>query len=100
MQAYSKFNPVGAQHYYSSPWSALAAIGKQEGIKGLFRGLDAAMLRTAAGSSVQLPTYNYAKRTLVSNNILPDKSIWTYLAASTFSGCCVCLVMQPPGGLL
>ena len=61
MQAYSPFNPVGAQHHYKSVMHAFGVIIKADGIKGLARGVDAAMLRTAMGSSVQLPSYNIAK---------------------------------------
>ncbi|GAA96845.1 uncharacterized protein L969DRAFT_478866 [Mixia osmundae IAM 14324] len=93
MQAYSPSNPVGAQHYYANAWDALRSVYRAEGFKGLCRGMDAAMLRTSMGSSVQLPAYNLAKSRLA--EYLPATSIWTYLAASTFSGACVCLVMQP-----
>ena len=41
------------------------------------------------GSSVQLPSYNYAKSKLVSNGIMSDSSYWTYLVSSSFSGICV-----------
>lgn len=55
MQAYSPTNPVGAQHCYKSPLQALIHIFKTEGgVRGLYRGVDAAMLRTAMGSSVSV----------------------------------------------
>lgn len=70
--------------------------------------MDAAMLRTAMGSTVQLPAYNYAKTYLVNlkaedtfayNPLLflagKPNSFWTYLVSSTFSGLCVCAAMQP-----
>ncbi|VDC05809.1 unnamed protein product [Peniophora sp. CBMAI 1063] len=95
MQAYSPALPVGAQHFYKSSTHALRTIWQTEGPRGLIRGVDAAILRTAMGSSVQLPTYNWTKNQLVSNGILPDKSVWTYLASSSVSGICVLLVMQP-----
>lgn len=95
MQAYSPFNPVGAQHNYSSVFSAFSKIVAAEGPKGLVRGMDAAMLRTAAGSSVQLPAYGVAKAKLEQWGV-PD-GIGMFLLSSTFSGACVCLVMQPFG---
>jgi solute carrier family 25 protein 34/35 len=95
MQAYSPFNPVGAQHHYTSVISAFRTIVKAEGFKGLARGVDAAMLRTAMGSSVQLPAYNLAKLELKALGM--KDGIATYLLASTFSGMCVCAVMQPAG---
>jgi solute carrier family 25, member 34/35 len=54
--------------------------------------MDAAVLRTAMGSSVQLPTYNWTKNQLVKRGILPGDSVWTFLASSSVSGVCVVCV--------
>ncbi|PBL00630.1 mitochondrial carrier [Armillaria gallica] len=95
MQAYSPALPVGAQHYYKSSFDALSTIYRQEKFRGLVRGIDAAILRTSMGSSVQLPSYNFTKNQLVKHGILPGNSTWTFLASSTVSGMCVCMAMQP-----
>ncbi|KAK0456100.1 related to OAC1-similarity to mitochondrial uncoupling proteins (MCF) [Armillaria ostoyae] len=95
MQAYSPALPVGAQHYYKNSFDALSTIYRQEKFRGLVRGIDAAILRTSMGSSVQLPSYNFTKNQLVKHGILPDNSTWTFLASSTVSGMCVCMAMQP-----
>ncbi|KAH9982618.1 oxaloacetate carrier [Lactifluus volemus] len=95
MQAYSPALPVGTQHYYKSSWDALKTIYRRERFRGLVRGVDAAILRTSMGSSVQLPTYNWTKNQLVSRGVLPAHSIWTYLASSSVSGVCVLVMMQP-----
>ncbi|GBE77232.1 mitochondrial carrier [Sparassis latifolia] len=95
MQAYSPALPVGAQHYYKSSWDALATIFRVEGVRGLWRGIDAAILRTSMGSSVQLPTYNWTKNHLVQSGIMPADSVWTFLLSSTVSGVCVLAAMQP-----
>ncbi|KAI0004194.1 oxaloacetate carrier [Russula compacta] len=95
MQAYSPALPVGTQHYYKNSWDALKTIYQRERLRGFVRGVDAAMLRTSMGSSVQLPTYNWTKNQLVSRSILPADSIWTYLASSSVSGVCVLVMMQP-----
>ncbi|KAK7058471.1 Mitochondrial oxaloacetate carrier protein [Paramarasmius palmivorus] len=95
MQAYSPALPVGTQHHYKSSLDALATIFRAEGFRGLVRGIDAAILRTSMGSSVQLPSYNFTKTQLVKHGILPEGSTWTFLASSTVSGACVCLAMQP-----
>ncbi|OAX40072.1 mitochondrial carrier [Rhizopogon vinicolor AM-OR11-026] len=95
MQAYSPVLPVGAQHSYKNSFDALATIFRTEKFSGLIRGMDAAILRTAMGSSVQLPTYKWTKNQLSSNGLLPSNSILTYLASSSVSGVCVCIVMQP-----
>lgn len=52
IQAYSPANPAGVQHNYKGGFDALSSIFRSEGFKGLYRGVDAAMLRTAMGSSV------------------------------------------------
>jgi len=95
MQAYSPALPVGTQHYYKNSREAFSRIFKVEGFRGLFRGMDAAILRTSMGSSVQLPSYNWTKTQIVSRGILPADSMLTFLASSTISGICVCIVMQP-----
>ncbi|KAJ2914783.1 hypothetical protein MD484_g5649, partial [Candolleomyces efflorescens] len=95
MQAYSPALPIGTQHHYKSSLDALSTIFRAEGLRGLVRGVDAAILRTSMGSSVQLPSYNFTKRTLISNGILPEDSTWTFLASSSVSGACVLVVMQP-----
>jgi solute carrier family 25 protein 34/35 len=110
MQAYSPHFQIGKTSYsYKNTFDGLRSIVKKDGfVRGLSRGMDAAILRTSMGSTVQLPAYNWAKTYLV--NLKPENtssynpflyiagrpnSFWTYLFASTFSGLCVCAVMQP-----
>lgn len=47
IQAYSPAFPVGAQHYYKNSLDALTTIMKSDGVLGLWRGVNAAFLRTA-----------------------------------------------------
>ncbi|PWN49190.1 mitochondrial carrier [Violaceomyces palustris] len=110
LQAYSPHHVIGkASHNYKGTWDGLRSIVKAEGLRGLTRGMDAAVLRTAMGSTVQLPAYNWFKTYLTEMNVeapenrynplkllanRPD-SFFTYLASSIFSGLCVCAVMQP-----
>lgn len=89
MQAYSPVLPVGTQHHYRSSFHALSTIFRAERFRGLVRGIDAAILRTSMGSSVQLPSYNFTKQQIVSRGWLPADSIWTFLASSSVSGICV-----------
>ncbi|KAI0652480.1 mitochondrial carrier [Trametes meyenii] len=100
MQAYSPVLPVGAQHYYKNSFDAFRNIWHAEKFRGLVRGIDAAALRTAMGSSVQLPTYNWTKNQLVSRGISRADSIWTFLASSSVSGLCVLTMMQPTDTVL
>jgi solute carrier family 25, member 34/35 len=98
-QAYSPALPVGAQHNYKSSIDALRSIYIKDGPRGLVRGMDAAVLRTAAGSSVQLPSYNWTKTQIVKRGWLPADSTWTFLASSTVSGACVVSVFRRPRNL-
>ena len=98
-----------ASHNYKGTFDGLRTIVRSEGLRGLVRGMDASVLRTAMGSTVQLPAYNWFKQYLThmdvdssSNRYNPLKllankpdSFFTYLASSIFSGLCVCAVMQP-----
>ncbi|KAF8716100.1 hypothetical protein AX14_012430 [Amanita brunnescens Koide BX004] len=95
MQAYSPALPVGAQRYYKNSIDALTTIFRAEGFRGYFRGMDASLLRTSMGSSVQLPSYNFTKNLLVKNGIMSADSTLTFLLSSSVSGVCVCIVMQP-----
>jgi len=95
MQAYSPVLPVGTQHYYKSSFDALRSVWRAEQWRGLIRGMDAAIIRTAMGSSVQLPSYNWTKRLLVENGWGRTDGTGTFLASSAVSGACVCVVMQP-----
>lgn len=99
IQAYSPtvaLGSTGARHAYRNAWDGLSSIVRAEGFKGLARGVDAAMLRTAMGSSVQLPAYNYAKGVL---GPYLDNGALLYLASSSFSGMCTLIAMQPAGQL-
>jgi len=98
LQSYSPFLPVGTQHQYRNAWDGLSHIYRAEGAGGLFRGVGAAMIRTGFGSSVQLPTYFFAKRRLV-KHLGMEEGPALHLASSTVSGFVVCVFMHPPGAL-
>lgn len=95
LQSFSPFLPVGTQHHYDSAWHGLRQIYTQEGVKGLYRGVGPAMVRTGFGSSVQLPTYFFAKRRLV-KHLGMEEGPALHLMSSTASGFVVCCVMHPP----
>lgn len=94
MQSYSDAIKIGEQTHYRNVWNGLSTIARTEGFKGLFRGIDAAILRTGAGSSVQLPIYNTAKNFLLKNDLMKDGP-GLHLTASTISGLGVAVVMNP-----
>jgi len=96
LQSFSPFAPVGTQHAYKNAADGMRQIFKAEGVTGLYRGVGAAMVRTGFGSSVQLPTYFFAKRRLV-KHLGMEEGPALHLASSTASGFVVCCVMHPPG---
>lgn len=97
LQSYSPFLPVGTQHQYRNAFDGLRQIHKAEGVvNGLYRGVGAAMVRTGFGSSVQLPTYFFAKRRLM-KHVGMEEGPGLHLASSAVSGVVVCCVMHPPG---
>lgn len=95
LQSYSPFLPVGTQHRYTNAWDGLRQIYRAEGVGGLYRGVGPAMVRTGFGSSVQLPTYFFAKRRLV-KHLGMEEGPALHLASSTVSGFVVCVCMHPP----
>ena len=99
LQSYSPFLPVGTQHKYRNAVDGVRQIYKAEGVRGLYRGMGAAMVRTGAGSSVQLPTYFFAKRRLMRHAGMEDGPA-LHLLSSTASGFVVCCFMHPPVSLL
>ncbi|KAJ2725465.1 Mitochondrial oxaloacetate carrier protein [Coemansia sp. Benny D115] len=98
MQSASSFAAVGFQHNYRSSLDGLRRIWSEGGVRGLYRGMDAAMMRAGAGSSVQLATYDHCKsyisRTLAHRG-LDGNSVATHFLASMVTGFFVCTVMNP-----
>jgi len=99
LQSFSPFAPVGTQHNYKGAVDGMGQIYKAEGVTGLYRGVGAAMVRTGFGSSVQLPTYFFAKRRLV-KHLGMEEGPMLHLASSTASGFVVCCVMHPPDTIM
>jgi solute carrier family 25, member 34/35 len=95
LQSFSPFLPVGTQHKYRNAADGLSQIYRAEGVRGLYRGVGPAMVRTGFGSSVQLPTYFFAKRRLV-RHLGMEEGPALHLASSAASGFVVCVVMHPP----
>ncbi|KZZ93061.1 Mitochondrial carrier domain protein [Ascosphaera apis ARSEF 7405] len=100
LQSFSPFNPVGTQFPYTGAIDGFGQIIKTEGgAGGLYRGVGAAMVRTGFGSSVQLPTYFLAKRTLMKFDGVKDGP-GLHLACSSAAGFVVCCVMHPPDTIM
>ncbi|OBT77039.1 hypothetical protein VF21_02962 [Pseudogymnoascus sp. 05NY08] len=99
LQSFSPMRPVGTQHKYKNALDGFRSIYGTEGLRGLYRGVGAAMVRTGFGSSVQLPTYFFAKRRLVKHFGMEEGPA-LHLASSTASGFVVCCVMHPPDTIM
>ncbi|KAF7865214.1 hypothetical protein EAF04_006191 [Stromatinia cepivora] len=99
LQSFSPQAPVGTQHGYKNAMDGMRKIYQTEGVNGLYRGVGAAMVRTGFGSSVQLPTYFFAKRRLV-KHLGMEEGPALHLASSTASGFVVCCVMHPPDTIM
>lgn len=94
MQSYSKQIQIGEQTHYTSAWQGLKSIYKAEGVAGLFRGVDAAILRTGAGSAAQLPLYNFTKHEMMKSGYFGTGPA-LHLSASVVAGFGVGIVMNP-----
>ncbi|KAL1923526.1 uncharacterized protein VTP21DRAFT_8506 [Calcarisporiella thermophila] len=96
MQSYSPTAGVGHQHYYRNTFAALVQIYQSNGVRGLYRGMNAAILRTGVGSSVQLPTYEFTKSHLLASPLLDlQDDVRTHLMSSLVSSFFVVLAMNP-----
>ncbi|KAM9897920.1 hypothetical protein OXX79_006601 [Metschnikowia pulcherrima] len=98
MQSYNKSKAgvnIGQQTYYKGLFDGIRTIYTQEGIKGLFRGTDAAVLRTGAGSAAQLPVYNLTKNYLLNHDLMKDGSVGLHFVSSSMAGLGVSIVMNP-----
>ncbi|KAI3406194.2 OAC1 [Candida oxycetoniae] len=95
MQSFSKTGAVGQQTHYLGAWDGLKQIYTHEGFKGLYRGVDAAVLRTGAGSAAQLPVYYLTKNFVLKHHIAQDDSFLLHFISASMAGLGVAVVMNP-----
>jgi solute carrier family 25 protein 34/35 len=95
LQSYSSYIAVGEQHKYRGFIHGLEQIYKTSGLRGLFQGVSSSMLRTGAGSSVQLATYDTCKNMISYELNLPSTSSWVHFSSAFATGFMVCLAMNP-----
>ncbi|KAJ3088784.1 Mitochondrial oxaloacetate carrier protein [Phlyctochytrium bullatum] len=114
MQSYSPNNAVGHQHSYVTRGTlhSISHIYQNEGIRGLWRGVDAAMLRTGVGSAVQLSCYDGCKRAILQSGFFDrwgvgakdttgkgnkpgQGGVIVHFAASAVTSLLVCIAMNP-----
>lgn len=95
LQSFSPHFATGHQHHYKGVLDAMRKIaGGPEGIKGLYNGVQAAIVRTAVGSAVQLATYDYCKSLATPLGVRTDQ-IGVHFVAALTSGVLVCTAMNP-----
>ncbi|XP_050310180.1 solute carrier family 25 member 35-like [Anthonomus grandis grandis] len=86
---------VGHQHGHRGAIRAIRSIYQQNGVFGLWRGVNGTMLRALAGSSSQLTTFALSKDKLKEIDILQNSPLLTSLVASIFSGLVQTVCINP-----
>eukprot|EP00927_Polykrikos_kofoidii_P067644 TRINITY_DN63089_c0_g1_i1.p1 TRINITY_DN63089_c0_g1~~TRINITY_DN63089_c0_g1_i1.p1 ORF type:complete len:320 (+),score=32.26 TRINITY_DN63089_c0_g1_i1:44-961(+) len=79
----------------SSFWQAFLRIGEHRGLRGYWLGLDAFMPRVVAYSSMQLATYDSAKRVLLKHTDLAPTDLRCHAGASAIAAGFAVGAMQP-----
>ncbi|ORZ35072.1 mitochondrial carrier domain-containing protein [Catenaria anguillulae PL171] len=105
MQSYSsdpRLMGVGTQHRYRGTMHAFSEVVKEGGIKALWRGCTASMMRTGVGSAVQLSSYDAIKDLLLATHTsgpnprpLFSEGISLHFTASMLTGFLVAVAMNP-----
>lgn len=86
---------VGHQHHHSSFHSALYKIFHSQGIRGLWRGAPAAILRTSVTSSIQLSTFSLFGSHLTKYQFIESHPFIGTVVSSMFSGLNVSTAVAP-----
>lgn len=86
---------VGHQYKHQGMVQALAAIHKQHGIMGLWRGSSAAVPRVSVGSAAQLSTFSASKELVIDLQVFPVDSWLVALSAGMISSVVVVSAMTP-----
>ncbi|KAG7484513.1 hypothetical protein MATL_G00050130 [Megalops atlanticus] len=86
---------VGHQYKHRGMFHALAAIHKEHGILGLWRGSSAAVPRVSVGSAAQLSTFSACKEFITDLQVFSENSWLVALSAGMVSSVVVVLAMTP-----
>lgn len=92
---------VGHQHTYLNEGilKSVSHIYRTEGLRGLWRGADASMLRTGIGSAVQLSSYDLCKSYIQTLDVFDQSTskgqLHLHFSASAFTSLLVCVAMNP-----
>ncbi|XP_066578704.1 solute carrier family 25 member 35 [Amia ocellicauda] len=86
---------VGHQYKHQGMFHALAAIRREQGVAGLWRGTSAAIPRVMVGSAAQLSTFSASKELVIDLQVFPAGSWLEALSAGMVSSVVVVLAMTP-----
>ncbi|XP_055320378.1 solute carrier family 25 member 35-like isoform X2 [Sitodiplosis mosellana] len=86
---------VGTQHGHTGMLNALTNIYRHQGIRGLWRGFEGIVSRTAVGSAIQLTSFTISKDYLNKIETFKHSTFLTPLAASLISGIFLSIGMTP-----
>lgn len=92
-QSYSPMHPVGHQHAYTGPLHALRSIYQMGGLKELFQGTKASVTRMCVASPVQLVSYDFSKRTVMSWGV--KEGLHVQVLSSIIAGGLLVLALNP-----
>lgn len=86
---------VGYQHKHEGMLPAFLRIYSENGVRGLWRGSSAALLRVSSGSAVQLSTFSKTKALINEFTVFRDNPLLNAFVASCASGVLVVATMTP-----
>lgn len=87
---------VGYQHSHTSLLTAVTTIFTTQGIRGLWRGASASILRTSIASCVQLSTFSLVDMYFLNNSLyLKNNHIISTFISSVIGGIAVSTAMTP-----
>ncbi|KAK3098844.1 hypothetical protein FSP39_023618 [Pinctada imbricata] len=86
---------VGHQHTHENMRHAFKTVFKEQGGRGLYRGVNAAIPAVTVGSATQLSSFSFARDFLTRHQILQPDSLPLTLTSTCFSGVCLAVVFTP-----
>ncbi|XP_057820507.2 uncharacterized protein LOC131033325 isoform X3 [Cryptomeria japonica] len=94
MQASSPGRGAIGEWRYTGPFHALSSILKNEGIRGLYRGISPTIQRAGILNAAQAPSYDHAKHILLNTGILQE-GVPCHLISSVIAGFVTAIVISP-----
>ncbi|CAM9438837.1 dicarboxylate carrier UCP2-like [Lampetra fluviatilis] len=85
---------LGMPRRYTSAFTAYRTIGREEGVRGLWKGTLPNITRNAIVNCGELVTYDIIKETLLKHNLLTD-NLPCHLVAAFGAGFCATVVASP-----